>query len=199
MSTLQTAETDLYAGVWQTLEHYGDVAPGEHYLPIFLDCVKGEQGFGFSRGHVLDAGTGSGKGALALRGAGFRVTLCDLTDTGLVEEARALPFTAACLWQDLRGLTPFGGAFDWTYCCDVLEHVPPQLTMLACEQMLRVSRKGLFLGVSLVPDVNGVWVGRPLHQTVQSFCWWRDNLKELGTVVDARDLHGNATFYVRPR
>jgi SAM-dependent methyltransferase len=191
--TLQQTETDLYAGVWGSLEHYGTVAPGVRYLPAFLDCV------GASRGHVLDAGTGSGKGALALAAVGFRVTCCDLTDSGLVDDARALPFHVACLWGDLRGLAPLWRTFDYVYCTDVLEHIPPQFTMLAISQMLRVAKRGLFLSVSLVPDQFGVWAGRPLHQTVEPFVWWRDSLGELGDVVDARDLHDNACFFVRAR
>jgi CRISPR/Cas system-associated exonuclease Cas4 (RecB family) len=42
----------------------------------------------------------------------------------------------------------------------------------------------VFLGIALVPDQFGVWMGTPLHLTVQPFTWWRDSLKELGTVVD---------------
>lgn len=190
--SLTTTERDLYEGVWTSVEAYGDVAPGEFYLPIFLQIV------GAARGHVLDAGCGSGKGALALQAADFRVTQCDLTDAGLCEAARDLPFHEACLWHSLKGLAP-AGAFDWVYCCDVMEHLPTAFTMLAVEQMLRVARQGVFLGIATVPDQFGAWVGRALHQTVQPFTWWRDALGELGTVTDARDLINSASFSVRPR
>jgi hypothetical protein len=88
---------------------------------------------------------------------------------------------------------------DWVYCCDVLEHVPPQFTMLAIDQMLRVARLGVFLSIALVPDQFGVWVGEALHQTVQPFVWWRDSLREVGEVVDARDLLIHGVYVVRPR
>ena len=191
--TLLEAEAATYTDLWGSVESYGTVAPGESMLPIFLDCLGTQR-----HGHVLDAGTGSGKGALALAAAGFRVTCCDVTDAGLVPAARALPFRTACLWHNLRAILP-GHSVDWAYCTDVLEHVPPQFTMLACEQMLRVSRRGLFLSVSLVPDNFGVWVGKSLHQTVQPFTWWRDSLRELGRVADARDLLHAATFYLEHR
>lgn len=190
--SLHAAERALYQGVWTDLETYGDIAPGEFYLPLFLQ-VAGE-----SRGHVLDAGCGSGKGALGLQRAGFRVSCCDLTDAGLVDEAKALPFSEACLWHSLKWCAPLG-SFEWVYCCDVMEHLPTQFTMLAVEQMLRVSRKGVFLGIATVPDQFGVWAGRALHQTVQPFTWWKDALGEVGTIVDARDLILSASFYVRPR
>jgi hypothetical protein len=70
---------------------------------------------------------------------------------------------------------------------------------LAIDQMLRVAKEGLFLTVSLVQDSFGVWAGKSLHQTVQPFTWWKDSLKELGTVTEARDLISNAVFVVKPR
>lgn len=191
MSSLTTAERTLYEHLWAAVPKYADHAPGERVLPLFLQTV------GTQRGHVLDAGTGSGKGALALQDAGFRVTCCDVTDAGLVPDAKALPFYQACLWTNLRPLTP-AGAFDWVYCTDVLEHVPPQFTMLAIHHMLQVARRGLFLSVSLVPDQFGVWAGKALHQTVQPFVWWKDSLGEVGHVTEARDLITTAIFYVEP-
>jgi 2-polyprenyl-3-methyl-5-hydroxy-6-metoxy-1,4-benzoquinol methylase len=198
MTTITAVERDRYVAIWRAVEHYGDHAPGEQWLPIFLDVV------GTSRGTVLDAGCGSGKAGLALAAEGFDVTLCDLTDAGLVEDAKSLPFQTACLWQDLWQVARAKGhpnrqRFDYVYCCDVLEHIPPQFTMLAINQLLRVAAKGVFLSISLVPDNFGVWIGESLHHTVQPFTWWRDNLRELGDLVDARDCQIAGTFFVRPR
>jgi hypothetical protein len=130
---------------------------------------------------------------MALHNAGFYVEACDFTSEGF-HAADAL-FHEACLWSDLSHL----GSFDWVYCTDVLEHIPPQFTMLAIDQMLKVAKQGLFLTVSLVPDSFGVWAGKSLHQTVQPFTWWKDSLAEVGTVVEARDLISNAVFVVRPK
>lgn len=186
-SPLRAAETALYEATW-TVPHYADHAPGVLYLPILREHVP-------PPACILDAGTGSGKGALALAAAGYDVRLCDLTDAGLVDEARGFPFAPACLWQALRPQIRVGWV-DAVYCTDVLEHVPEQFTMLAVEQMLRVAQRGLLLSVSTQPDGFGAWVGRPLHQTVQPFTWWRDALREVGHVVDARDLVGPAVFWV---
>lgn len=186
MSLLDT-ERATYDTVWSSVEAYGQHSPGEHYLPLFLQVAT-------PPAVVLDAGSGSGKGALALKRAGFHVTLCDVTHAGLVDEAKVLPFFERCLWHDLSGLWS-----DWVYCTDVLEHIPPQFTMLAIHQMLKVATEGLFLTVSLVPDSFGVWAGKSLHQSVFPFVWWRDALNEVGTVVEARDLIQNAMFVVKPR
>ena len=64
MANLLATERTLYEQVWQSVSDYGSHAPGEHYLPIFLEMISG------NRGRVLDAGCGSGKGGLALRVAG---------------------------------------------------------------------------------------------------------------------------------
>jgi 2-polyprenyl-3-methyl-5-hydroxy-6-metoxy-1,4-benzoquinol methylase len=196
MSTILDTERDTYASLWSAVPAYGDHAPGEHYLPTFLDMAKP-----FAARTILDAGTGSGKGALALQRQGFDVRLCDVTDAGLVDEAKALPFTQACLWHDLSPITrafghPGRTKADYVYCCDVLEHIPPQFTMLVIDQMLRVAHLGLFLAVSLVPDQFGAWAGTSLHHTVQPFTWWRDSVQELGTIIEARDLLDNAVFLV---
>jgi SAM-dependent methyltransferase len=186
MSLLDT-ERATYETVWSSVEGYAQHSPGEQYLPLFLQVV------GDKRGTVLDAGTGSGKGALALQRAGFSVLACDMTSAGLPLDAN-IRFFERCLWHSLWQFN-----VDWVYCTDVLEHIPPQFTMLAIDHMLRVAKEGLFLTVSLVPDNFGVWAGKSLHQTVQSFTWWRDNLKELGTVTEARDLISNAVFVVKPK
>lgn len=195
-------ETALYEEMWAHPE-YGQHSPGEQMVDLFLEIVTTQHAF--RRGlTVLDAGCGSGKGAVALKARGFDVRLCDLTNAGLLPEASRLPFYVSSLTHDLSLVVrdfgfPGRRRADFVYCCDVLEHVPTQFTMLAIDQMLRASTKGLFLNISLVPDRFGMWVGEQLHKTVQPFKWWRDSIGDIGTVVDARDMHGSATFYVRPR
>ena len=184
MTQILERERALYEQAW-ALDAYAAFAPGEAYLPAFLDHAR-------SGATVLDAGTGSGKGALALRAAGFAVTLCDLTPAGLVDGAHDLPFVQASLWDDLARVV---GPHDWVYCTDVLEHVPPAFSALVLRRLIDTARRGVFLSISLVPDQFGALLGQPLHLTVQPFTWWRDLLRELGDVVECRDL-GNVGLYV---
>lgn len=189
MGLIAQQDTEKYADLWASLPAYGVHAPGLEVLPVFQSLAP-------APASVLDAGAGSGQASAAMRDAGYDVTLCDLTDAGLCEEARSLPFYPACLWKPLRPQVK-RGQFDYVYCVDVMEHIPPQFTMLAIDQMLAVATKGVFLGIALVPDQFGVWMGGPLHLTVQSFVWWRDSLRELGDVIDARDQLSRGLYMVR--
>ena len=179
-SRITQREAALYAEVWGSLESYATIAPGERYVRILHEHCP-------APALVLDAGTGSGKGALALRQAGYDVVACDLTDEGLIDAARGLRFHEACLWRPLRSQLGLGSV-DAVYCTDVLEHIPTQFTMLAVSHMLAVAQRGVLITVSLHADAFGVLIGQPLHRTVESFGWWRDSLREIGTVEDARDL-----------
>lgn len=188
MGLLTQQDTEKYADLWASLPAYGIHAPGLDVLPVFQSIAP-------PPATVLDAGSGSGQASAAMHARGYDVTMCDLTDAGLCEDAQGLPFYTACLWKPLRPQVR-RGAVDWVYCVDVLEHIPPQFTMLAIDQMLSIATNGVFLGIALTPDQFGVWMGGPLHLTVQPFTWWRDSLKELGTVVEARDMLHRALFVV---
>lgn len=194
-STPNQIEARKYEDVWASVDTYGDVSPGERRVPMFLEMSNAQPG-----DVVLDAGAGSGKGSVALAAAGLQVTMCDITDTGLTDEARELPFVEACLWKSLAHIYPrgLGGKFDYVYCCDVMEHVPPEYTMLVISRMLQVAGRGVFFSIALTPDQMGFWAGHPLHLTVQPFTWWRDHLRDLGELVECRDLLSSGVYFVRP-
>jgi len=202
MPTIQDTERDTYDTLWSSVSAYRRNSPGEQYARTFHAIVNDPGAT------VLDAGCGEGRGMLALAKLGYTVAGMDLTDTGLNAEAKALPFVQDTLWNDLRPaaylLHCTGKGFaadgvDYVYCCDVLEHLPTQYTMLAVDQLLRIAKKGVFLSIFFIQDGYGPWVGRPLHLTVQPFTWWRDALREICDVVDARDCHEFGIFYVRAR
>lgn len=189
MITLQDRERATYEEMWQ-VHGYANNSPGEQLVPVFLDMSQT-----LMRGSLLDAGCGTGKGALALQRAGFDVVLCDLTREGLVAEAQEMPFYEKALWSNLTRAIGFK---DWVFCADVLEHIPPSFTMLVVQRLLDVARRGVFLSISLEPDNFGVWAGRPLHQSLQSFVAWRDQLSALGRLIEARDLLNTGVYLLEP-
>ena len=200
MADLVEGLADTYREMWG-VEAYQKFSPGFELVDLFEDMADPPVG-----STILDAGCGAGKGALELERRGYQVAMCDLIADAVVPEARHIPFRQVVLWQSLGGLyqslvrnrKPLALRFDYVYCCDVLEHVPPTFVMLSVQRLLTVARRGMFLAVSLKLDQLGIWVGTHLHQTVQPFTAWRDQLRELGQVEEARDLLNRAVFWVRP-
>jgi SAM-dependent methyltransferase len=192
-------ERDTYGEIF-THEAYANHSPGEDHAHRLAE-MAGIKSYERSRTTVLDAGTGSGKGALALKALGYEVRACDFVD-GRVPEASEIPFRLiTSLWDELLPQVGylFGGKADYVYCCDVLEHIPPEFTMLTVRRLLDVARYGVFLSISFVPDHFGVWVGKPLHQTVQPYVWWKENIATLGTIIESRDLMDSGLFLVAPK
>lgn len=202
-NVIREQERELYANVWGSVDQYGLYSPGERSADLFTAMVA-EEAFAMDRKPVvLDAGCGKGDGARALIARGFHVIGCDLTDEALpLQVPLGFPFVQACLWEDLRvplGLNVGRMSVDYVYCCDVLEHIPTALTMLVIERLQAIAERGVFLTICFQSDNFGVWVGQPLHKTVESFVWWRDLLSTVGDLVEARDLCAYGVFFLRGR
>ena len=184
---LAAVERDLYDKAF-AIDAYSIESPGELFAPAFLEMAAPNVGES-----VLDAGCGTGKGALALEACGLRPTLLDLVDAR-IDAAMHFPFIgAACLWRALPVQC------DWAYCCDVLEHIPEEFTMLVAMRVIHAAKHGAFFSIALEPDNFGTLLGEPLHKTVRPFTWWRDHLSELGGVAACRDVLTNGLYLVEPR
>ncbi len=186
MNTIER-ETDRYEELMGGVPEYVNHSPGERFADLFMETSGAQPG-----DTVLDAGCCSGKGGLALKERGLDPTLMDITKVGLVPDAQALKFWQAPLWE------PSTFDWDWVYCTDVMEHIPSEYVMLALTQLLMRARKGAFFSISLIPDGFGIFIGQPLHITVQPYTWWRDRLEELGvTLEDKRDFLGTGIYFAR--
>jgi SAM-dependent methyltransferase len=180
MTNLAAAERRKYERAW-AMPRYRTYSPGEQVLPIFRSLVR-------KRGTLIDLGCGTGRAGQALFESGFDVTLMDFADN-CVEE-RELPFLKQNLWSRWPDRT-----WDYGYCCDVMEHIPPEKVEPALEQIFKHCHR-VFFSVHFGEDGFGELLGERLHLTIQPFVWWRDLFGEYGTVKDARDLIGMGTFYV---
>lgn len=183
---VEDAERETYEKVWEIAE-YSTESPGVLFLPAFL-----EMGSPSKEHPILDAGCGAGAGMNALHEQGFR----NVYGADIVDVRKG--YAADCdFWQTpLWNILPVA---DWVYCCDVLEHVPEEFTMLVIARLLEVSSRGVFLSICLEPDNFGALVGQALHKTVRPFTWWRDRLAILGKIIECRDLLANGLYLVEPR
>lgn len=168
---------------------YGANSPGMINVERFMRVVPEEE-----RGHsLLDIGCGTGLAGLAFTEYGFSVSWWDITDAALDARVPRERFTLGPVW---RGHVKW--KFDWGYSCDLLEHLPPQFTMLAVDNILRSCHRA-WLQIHFIHDNSGRLIGRPLHLTVQPFNWWRDSLAEVCVIDECRDLCGEGLFIVRRR
>jgi SAM-dependent methyltransferase len=183
-------ERDKYAEIWSLPQYREANSPGVHHAENFLKVLNPPIG-----SYIVDIGCGSGKAGLIFEQHGHRVHYVDITPAGLDPAIMNKPypaFTESPIWEDWS-LVP--SCYDYGYCCDVLEHIPPVYTMLACANILYQCNVAWFTICNL-PDEFGKLIGEPLHLTVQPFKWWLVHLATLGTVLDARDLCGSSMFVV---
>jgi len=183
MSIVQL-EKDKYENAWN-LESYRNFSPGLYFSDLFIKIAKPQEG-----DSLVDYGCGSGKALKKFRDMGLDVMGVDLADNALDDDAKDIKFVQSNLWTPLQGWPK-----DFGYCTDVMEHLPPEYTMLAVHNMTRKVDK-MFFSISLVDDEFGKVLGSPLHLTVRPFQWWRDRLMDFGKLIEARDLIHNGIFYL---
>ena len=179
--TLGAAEFEKYERMWSVPE-YSDYSPGETLVDTFMEMTGAQKG-----DSVIDLGCGTGRATSALQEKGLRATGFDITPKGLQE---TIHFRQGCLWRKI------GGQYDHGYCCDVMEHIPIEFTMLVLHQISLVT-PNLFLQICNIPDGFGRAIGEPLHLSVMPFQWWKAHLESFGEVLDARDLLTSSVFHVR--
>lgn len=187
MKTIAENEKEKYSDIW-SLEEYSNDSPGQQMVDMFCSIVRPKPG-----SFIVDVGAGSGAGSRALVKKGMRVAAFDLTDKAWKADPN-ITFRTGTIWNGI----PMSNLFDYAYCCDMMEHLPTQFVALSVEQILRVAG-GAFFSISFSPDNFGHYIQKDLHLTVQPFTWWRDTLRELGDLEEARDLIGEGVFYVRGR
>jgi hypothetical protein len=180
-------ERAKYAQLWSDVPEYREYSPGVENVQRFMDEMKPAP-----MSTILDIGCGTGVAGMMFAKFGLYPHWIDITDAGLHPDVKRNRFTKIPLWDDWSGMVDC----DYGFCCDVMEHIPTEYTMLVIDRILSACRTTWFQ-ISLVPDQFGATIGQPLHLTVKPFAWWLDRFKLAGQVIDARDLCGQALYVVR--
>lgn len=184
------AEREKYEVMW-SMPGYEKFSPGEDNARRFMSTLVPKPG-----STVLDAGCGAGKGGLALSAEGLDVWYLDITSAGLELYGFGISadrFLEQPLWE--RIYMPNDLTWDYGYCCDVMEHLPTEYTMLAARNIIDVCRTTWFQ-IAFFHDGWGAAIDHDLHLTVKPFVWWLSRLMTIGNVIDARDLCGSGVFVV---
>ncbi len=183
------AEREKYTEIWSDVPEYKDHSPGLENVQRFFDVMLPKHG-----DSLIDIGCGTGVAGLDFRNRGLNVAWLDITDAGLDELVPRHMFIQRALWHHWK--PPFG--YDYGFCCDVMEHIPTEYTMLVLDRIISACRVSWFQ-IAFFHDKFGATIGKPLHLTVQPFGWWLDRIKNIGKVTDARDLCGCGLFIVESK
>lgn len=174
-------ERDKYQQIWG-FPSYSNRSPGLEHVDMFCSIANPRRG-----ASIMDIGAGSGAASSELKSRGFFVRAFDLTHEAWKHPD--IPLTTGTIWRDIHGIP------DYAYCCDVMEHIPTEFVALSIREILDHCGRAFF-SISFLPDQMGALIGQDLHLTVRPFTWWRDLFREMGILLDARDLLGEGIFYV---
>lgn len=152
-------EREKYMRMW-AIPGYRQMAPGEEAAATFLDVVKPDS-------LVIDFGSGTGRGALAISKAGVPVWMVDFASNCRDTAALHIPF----LEHDLTEPIPIRAKFG--YCTDVMEHIPTERVVTVIRNIMK-SAGTVFFQIATVPDSFGAVINQRLHLTVEPHEWWRD-------------------------
>jgi SAM-dependent methyltransferase len=183
------SERAKYDEIWGH-EEYHKFSPGLENVERFIGVMEPVAG-----SSLIDIGCGAGVAGIQFERVGFRVTYLDLSDAGLDPKVNRKHFIQHELWSDKWPLHNKRG-WDYGFCCDVMEHLPTEYTMLSLDRIIKACRVSWFQ-IAHCHDTYGQLIGSPLHLTVQPFAWWRDRIAALGNLVEARDLCGSGLFVVQ--
>lgn len=177
---LSVYEAEKYRRMWSVPE-YRSWAPGEDTLDIMRESLAPKP-----PDLIIDFGCGTGRPALKLAEAGFRVIGIDCAANCLDRTAHdRFSFIEASLWE-IPTWVPFG---DYGYCTDVMEHIPPNRIDKVLEAIADRSTKGAFFRIDFGEDSMGKRIGETLHLTVREPAWWRERLSRFWRSVEVPARH----------
>lgn len=160
-------ERDKYERMWTHDAYRGDHSTAHAAAAIAR--------FQPSRGDsFIDFGAGAGYASRHLQDAGFGVLAIDIAANAMEPSiARRVPLLVGNLWD-----VPVDVTADWGFCCDVMEHIPPDRIHDVLRFVRKSTLRSTYFSISLRPDGCGQLIGHPLHLTVHQQPWWMVTLSK---------------------
>lgn len=158
-------EREKYHKMWG-FSSYRERSPGMRFLEDALAKLDMPEG-----ATVVDLGCGTGRVSQALKEKGFDVTAVDIAKNACLEFKGQ--FIEACLWE----LDESFPDFEYGFCADVMEHLPPNRVPEALKCIAAHTEKCYFQ-IANFHCHEGDKIGEHLHLTVKGVHWWRRELEK---------------------
>ncbi len=194
-----TDEQQKYMKCWN-LPAYRNHSPGERTVDMFLECDIELSDAEGNPSTLIDWGCGTGRGGYKLWRRGFDVTLLDFAPNCLDENIAAVASiddgTLRFLEHSLIDKLDYHA--DYGYCCDVMEHLPPDEVDAALAVILENSTH-CFFQISTMQDHFGSHedINEPLHLSVHGYQWWLKKFVSHGVRIHrSMERPGQVIFFV---
>jgi len=180
-------EEQKYRSMW-ALKEYRYVSPGEHIAPLFVEMSGITQS-----DSCIDFGAGTGRGGnRVVQLSGCDMTLADFAENCLDADQK---LTDRFRFVKVDLTKPMELRADYGFCCDVMEHIPPDDVDNVIKNITDCVDK-VFFQISLIPDVCGEMIGEELHLSVHPYEWWINKLNEFGEITHSIDHGDSAVYYL---
>lgn len=145
---------------------------------------------------VLDAGAGNGGLIRLLRQEGFSAYGVELSQKEVEEDALDLLSKGWIEVGSLADISFENDQFDLVISGDVLEHVLPTQIDTVVSEIVRVSKRHIFLSISQKKSKISTSSGRNIHTLLRPRDWWEATFKKHGACVNS-NLFSTMQEYLR--
>jgi len=151
------------------------------------DVIRRLESTGTPIRHILDAGTGNCALVRKLRNMGLQAVGIELSEEAMTQSCPDLLKEGFVESGSLTSIPYEDNSFDLVFSSDVLEHISPQEAEDVVREMVRVSRKDIFLSISLkshtkVSATNNSEAFR--HTLLRPRSWWHHLFERHGARVN---------------
>lgn len=167
---IEDVERKKYEAVWGH-QSYRKVSPGA------MECERAWEVLQPDLGETLnDYGSGPARATKWFSEKGLITIGVDIASNAAETDVLVM---MAPLWD-----MPSVPNSDYAYCCDVMEHIPPEKVDDVLSQIAGKTRKAAFFRIACRPDVMGPkLVGEPLHLTIEQGDWWKAKMASHWSLV----------------
>lgn len=143
---------------------------------------------------ILDVGCGRGDAVKELQDRGYEAYGVDIADlSGIWRDKGIVDY---CYSAPAHKMLDEDNAFDVVMCCDVMEHINPDMVDKTLDEIFRVSGKNLFFSIACceeTPVKNKFNIS--LHKTIMPPVWWMNRLKEKGLEIIYQGINEEDTYF----